>query len=80
MADEKRLAFSLEEKLKVDAQGDLKREIEEQLNAQIAEIDKQLDGGVAPDEYTKLNQVKIGLQSALLVLEKVWQQFHKDKT
>ena len=77
---EERLAFSLEEKLRDDAQGELKREIEKQLNAQIAEIDKQLNSGVSPDEYTELNQVKIGLQSALVVLEKVWQQFHKDKT
>lgn len=79
MADEK-LAFSLEEKLRADDQGELKREIEARLNAQITEIDKTLSGGVSPDEYTELNQVKTGLQSALAVLEKVWQQLHKDKT
>ena len=76
MADE-RLAFSLEEKLKMDEQGELKREIDAQLNAQIAKIDKVLSAGVSPQEYTKLNQVKTGLQSACMVLEKVWQQFHK---
>ena len=78
MADEK-LEFSLEEKLKVDDKGELKEKIKTRLNDQISEIDKVLSGGVAPDEYASLNQVRIGLQSALLVLEKVWQQLHKTK-
>ena len=79
MTDE-RLAFSLEERLKTDEKGELKREIEARLNAQITEIDKSLGAGVSPDEYTELNRVRTGLHSALSVLEKVWQQFHKDKT
>ena len=78
MANE-RLEFSLEEKLKADDQGELKQKIHTRLNDQIVEIDKTLSGGVAPEEYTALNQVRIGLQSALVVLEKVWQQLHKDK-
>ena len=78
MADEK-LEFSLEEKLKADAQGELKNKIKTQLSNQITEIDKTLSSGVSPEEYTSLNQVKIGLQSALVVLEKIWQQLHKTK-
>ncbi len=78
MANEK-LEFSLEEKLKADNQGELKQKIHTRLNDQIVEIDKTLSGGVSPEEYTALNQVRIGLQSALIVLEKVWQQLHKDK-
>ena len=77
---EERLVFSLEEKIRVDDKGELKHKIESQLNTQIAEIDKSLNAGVSPDEYTRLNQVRNGLQSALMVLEKVWQQFHKVKT
>ena len=79
MADEK-LAFSLEEKLKMDEKGELKGEIEARLNAQITEIDKSLGAGLSPEEYTELNQVKTGLHSALIVLEKVWQQLHKTNT
>ena len=78
MANE-RLEFSLEEKLKADDQGELKQKIQTRLNDQIVEIDKTLSSGVAPEEYNALNQVRIGLQSALVVLEKVWQQLHKDK-
>ena len=78
MADEK-LAFSLEEKLKMDEKGELKREIEARLSTQIEQIDKSLSAGVSPQEYTELNQVKTGLHSALVVLEKVWRQFHKTK-
>ncbi len=78
MANEK-LEFSLEEKLKADDQGELKQKIQTRLNDEILEIDKTLSNGVAPEEYTSLNQVRIGLQSALVVLEKVWQQLHKDK-
>ena len=78
MANE-RLEISLEEKLKADDQGELKQKIHTRLNDQIVEIDKTLSGGVSPEEYTALNQVRIGLQSALVVLEKVWQQLHKDK-
>ena len=79
MADEK-LEFSLEENLKADDQGELKKKIHARLNNQITEIDKSLSAGVSPEEYTRLNQVKIGMQSALVVLEKIWQQFHKTKT
>ncbi|MBC6413331.1 MAG: hypothetical protein GDA45_00125 [Chromatiales bacterium] len=75
---EEKLSFSLEEKLREDDTGELKREIERQLNDQITEIDGCIKDGVSPDQYTELNQVRIGLQSALTVLEKVWQQFHKD--
>ena len=78
MADGK-LEFSLEEKLKADVQGELKHKIKTQLSNQVAEIDKTLSGGVSPEEYTSLNQVKMGLQSALVVLEKIWQQLHKTK-
>ena len=78
MANE-RLEFSLEEKLKVDDRGELKQKIQTRLNDQIAKIDKTLSGGVAPEEYTALNQVRIGMQSASMILEKVWQQLHKDK-
>ena len=72
MADEK-LEFSLEEKLKADDQEELKNKIKTRLNDQIVEIDKVLRSGVTPEEYTSLNQVRIGLQSANLVLEKIWQ-------
>ena len=78
MANEK-LEFSLEEKLKADDQEELKNKIKTRLNDQIVEIDKVLRSGVTPEEYTSLNQVRIGLQSANLVLEKIWQQFHKTK-
>ena len=76
MADEK-LEFSLEEKLKIDDKGELKEKIKAQLNDQISKIDKILSNGVAPEEYASLNQVRIGLQSALLVLERVWHHLHK---
>ena len=78
MADEN-LEFSLEEKLKADDQGELKQKIQAQINDQILAIEKVLSAGVAPEEYASLNQVRIGLQSALVVLEKVWQHFHKTK-
>ena len=78
MADEN-LEFSLEEKLKADDQGELKQKIQAQINDQILAIEKVLSAGVAPEEYASLNQVRIGLQSALVILEKVWQHFHKTK-
>ena len=73
------LEFSLEEELKADDQGELKQKIQTQLNDQILQIEKVLSAGVTPDEYNSLNQVRIGLQSALVILEKVWQHFHKTK-
>jgi len=78
VANEK-LAFSLEEELRADGQGELKRKIQAQLSAQITEIDKSLNAGLSPQEYSNLDQVKAGLQSAFIVIEKIWQQFHKDK-
>ena len=78
MANEN-LEFSLEEELKADDKGELKQKIQTRLKDQILEIEKTLSAGVAPEVYTSLNQVRIGLESALVVLEKVWQQFHKTK-
>ena len=74
---EEGLRFSLEEALKADNKGQLRAQIQSQLLEQIAEIDKQLNSGVAPDEFAKLDTVKKGLQSAVLVLDKIWKYLHK---
>lgn len=74
---EEGLTFSLEEDLKADNDGKLKTQIQSQLLEQLTEIDKQLNSGLPPDEYAKLDTVKKGLQSAVLVLDKIWKQLHK---
>lgn len=74
---EEGLRFSLEEALKADNKGQLRAQIQSQLLEQIAEIDKQLNSGVAPDEFAKLDTVKKGLQSAVIVLDKIWKYLHK---
>ena len=74
---EQQLMLDLENEIKEDKDGTLKRRLREALSEQISAIDMHLRRGVVPDEYSRLNTIKQGLQSAEVVLERVWLYYHK---
>lgn len=70
------LMMDLENELKEDKNGELKIKLRDDLAEQISAIDAHLRKGVAPEEYSRLNTIKQGLQSAEVVLERVWLYHH----
>lgn len=73
---EERLTVDIEDKLKDDADGEFKTALHADLAEEIGAIDRLLNQGVAPDEFSRLNTIKQGLQAADIVLEKLWLHHH----
>ncbi len=70
------LTMDLENELKEDTSGEFKKKLHDGFSQQISAIDSQLKKGVAPDEYACLNTIMQGLQSADVVLERIWIYYH----
>ena len=68
--------LDIEVKLKDDHDGTYKASLRAQLEGHLQEVEKKLNAGVSPSEYGDLNAILVGLQSARLVLERVWLQHH----
>jgi hypothetical protein len=73
---ENRLTMDLEQRLQEDTGGELKKELQDEFARQISGIEGRLKQGVAPDEYARLDTVKQGLQSASVILERLWLHYH----
>ena len=73
---EDRIVMDLEVRLKDDQDGSVRSEVAAGIAEQIAAIDASLKTGVPPAEYQKLNTIKSGLESANLVLDRVWSYYH----
>ena len=73
---EERIVMDLEVRLKDDQDGSVRSEVAAGIDEQIAAIDASLKTGVPPAEYQKLNTIKSGLESANLVLDRVWSYYH----
>ena len=76
MPENHHLTMDLEEKLKEDTNGEFKNNLQNTFNRQISEIDSELKKGAVPDEYVRLNTIKQGLQSAGIILERLWLYYH----
>ena len=79
MADETqdRIVMDLEARLKDDRDGALRSEVAGGISEQIAAIEATLKKGARPEEYQKLSTIKTGLESANLILERVWSYYHR---
>ncbi len=76
ITSENRLTMDLEDRLKQDTGGEFRKELQDQFSRQISDIESHLKKGVVPDEYARLNTTKQGLQSASVILERLWLYYH----
>ena len=73
---EERIVMDLEARLKDDQEGSLRSEVEAGISEQITMIEVTLNKGAPPAEYQKLNTIKSGLESARLILNRIWSYYH----
>ena len=71
------IVMDLEARLKDDGDGSLRSEVSGGIAGQIAEIDATLRKGASPAEYQKLTTIKTGLESASLILDRIWSYYHR---
>lgn len=74
---EDRIVMDLEARLKDDEDGSLRSEVAGGFSEQIAAIDATLRKGASPAEYQKLTTIKTGLESANLILDRIWSHYHR---
>lgn len=68
------MVLQLEQNLKNDVAGIYKNEILEKFSQTASEVRVELNQGVEPDEYEKLNRLLKALESSAEVVEQVWAQ------
>ena len=74
---EDRIVMDFEARLKDDRDGSLRSEVAGGIAEQIAAIDATLRKGASPAEYQKLTTIKTGLESANLILDRIWSYYHR---
>ena len=74
---EERIVMDLEARLKEDRDGSLRSQVAAGIAEQIAATDATLKKGAPPTEYQQLNTIKSGLESASLILDRVWSYYHR---
>ncbi len=68
------MVLQLEQNLNNDVAGIYKNEILEKFSQTASEVRVELNQGVEPDEYEKLNRLLKALESSAEVVEQVWAQ------
>ena len=78
MANEEqdRIVMEMESRLQEDRDGSFKASVAAGLEEQIVAIDALLKRGAPPEEYQRLRKLKVGLESARLVLNGTWSYYH----
>ena len=71
------IVMDLEARLKDDRDGSLRSEVAAGIAEQIAAIDTTLKRGAPPSEYQSLHTIKSGLESAHLILDRLWSYYHR---
>ena len=75
--EEERIVMDIEARLMDDRDGSLRSELAAGITEQIAATDAMLKQGVPPAQYQALNTIKSGLESANLILDRVWSYYHR---
>ncbi|MEZ5452175.1 MAG: EscE/YscE/SsaE family type III secretion system needle protein co-chaperone [Thiothrix sp.] len=69
--------LTVEENLKKDLSGVYKNDLLDKFNQAASEVRSELNQGVSPDEYDKLNRFLQALEASCEVVEQVWTQAHQ---
>jgi type III secretion system YseE family protein len=68
--------LQIEQNLRNDVSGMYKNELLDQFNQAASEVRYELNQGVSPDEYDKLNSFLQALEASCEVVEEFWEQTH----
>lgn len=68
--------FSTEQKLMEDERGVERDALLEKLADYAGRVKRQMDAGVTPSEFTRLEQLRQGLEAAGAVVNHVWRRYH----
>lgn len=68
------MVLQLEQNLKNDVSGIYKNEVLEKFSQAASEVRFELNQGVEPDQYDKLNRLLKALEASTEVVEQVWTQ------
>ena len=68
------MVLQLEQNLKNDVAGIYKNEILEKFTQASSEVRVELNQGVEPDQYDKLNRLLKALEASTEIVEQVWAQ------
>ena len=68
--------FPIQQRLMDDDRGMEKDALLQTLGDAAHGIKRQLDAGVTPSEFARLDQVRRGLEAAAEVVMQVWRQYH----
>lgn len=68
------MTFQVEQKLKDDVSGIYKNELLEKFNQASSQVRVELNQGVDPEEYNKLNKLLQAIDASTEVIEQVWSQ------
>ena len=68
--------FDLESKLAADDDGTLRRQITDELAAELQQVKQRMNAGLPPDEFQKVESYAAALEKASAVVEKVWKLEH----
>ncbi|MGB0846222.1 MAG: EscE/YscE/SsaE family type III secretion system needle protein co-chaperone [Thiolinea sp.] len=68
------MVLQLEQNLKNDVSGIYKNEVLEKFSQAASEVRFELNQGVEPDQYDKLNRLLKALEASTEVVEQVWAQ------
>lgn len=70
---------SIEEHLAQDSDGKYRDEVMKTLFSEALRLKAQKDKGASPEEFTRIDNILTGVVAAAEVVEKRWQQLHKEK-
>lgn len=70
------MMLQIEQNLRNDISGMLKNELVDQFNQAASQVRFELNQGVSPDEYNKLNGFLRALEASCEVVDQFWKQTH----
>ncbi|MBO0614427.1 EscE/YscE/SsaE family type III secretion system needle protein co-chaperone [Thiothrix fructosivorans] len=71
------MMLQIEQNLRNDVSGMYKNELLDKFNQAASEVRSELNQGVSPDEYDKLNRFLQALDASCEVVEEFWSQTHQ---
>lgn len=71
------MMLQIEQNLKNDVSGMYKNELLDKFNQAASQVRSELNQGVSPDEYEKLNSFLLALEASCEVVDQFWVQTHQ---
>ena len=76
MADEKIRMVEMEERLAADQDGSYRDSVCAAIDGELADLKRQIDAGVPPDEFEQAAKLRSALERANAVVKLVWKLEH----